>query len=86
MAKNENMLKAKQNSFDEFYTEYQAISDEISHYRNHLKGKVIYCNCDDPASSNFWRYFHNNFASLGLKELISTHFVKDSEPSYSISY
>lgn len=33
MAKNRNMLKAKQNTFDEFYTEYRAISDEISHYR-----------------------------------------------------
>lgn len=86
MSKNKNMLEAKANPFDEFYTEYQAVSNEISHYRNSLKGKVIYCNCDDPASSNFWRYFHNNFASLGLKELISTHFVKDSEPSYSMSY
>lgn len=86
MAKNKNMLDAKANPFDEFYTEYQAVSNEISHYRNSLKGKIIYCNCDDPSSSNFWRYFHNNFASLGLKELISTHFVKDSEPSYSMSY
>ena len=86
MANNEKLMIAKEVKFDEFYTEYKTISDELSHYRKHLKGKVVYCNCDDPCSSNFWRYFHNNFASLGLKKLISTHFVKDSEPSYKIEY
>ena len=46
--------------------ESNTISDELTHYRNHLRGKIVYLNCDDPFSSNFWRYFHNNFASLGL--------------------
>ena len=86
MANNEKLMIAKEVKFDEFYTEYKTISDELSHYRNHLKGKVIYLNCDDPSSSNFWKYFHNNFASLGLKKLISTHYVKDSEPSYKMEY
>ena len=86
MANNEKLMIAKEVKFDEFYTEYKTISDELSHYRKHLKGKVIYLNCDDPSSSNFWRYFHNNFASLGLKKLISTHYVKDSEPSYKMEY
>lgn len=86
MAKNERMLKAKEDKFDEYFTEYKAIASELPHYREHLKGKIIYCNCDDPGYSNFWKYFHNNFASLGLKKLISTHFVKDSEPSYKIEY
>lgn len=86
MSKNERMLKAKDTKFDEYFTEYRAISTEIPHYREHLKGKIIYCNCDDPVYSNFWRYFHNNFSSLGIKKLISTHYVKDSEPSYKIEY
>ena len=54
MANNEKLMIAKEVKFDEFYTEYKTISDELSHYRNHLKGKVIYLNCDDPSSSNFW--------------------------------
>ena len=86
MANNEKLKNAKEVKFDEFYTEYSTISDELNHYRKHLKGKVVYLNCDDPSSSNFWRYFHNNFASLGLKKLISTHYVKDSEPSYKMEY
>lgn len=86
MADNKKLMHAKEAQFNEFYTEYKTISDELTHYRDHLKGKVIYLNCDDPCSSNFWRYFHNNFASLGLKKLISTHFVEDSEPSYKLEY
>lgn len=86
MPNNEKLMQAKEAQFDEFYTEYKTISDELTNYRKHLKGKIVYLNCDDPCSSNFWRYFHNNFASLGLKKLVSTHFVKDSEPSYKIEY
>jgi len=86
MAKNGNLHDARAAKNNEFYTQYQTISDEMSHYRDHFNGKVVYCNCDDPTWSNFWRYFHNNFASLGLKKLIATHYVKDSEPSYMIEY
>ena len=41
---------------------------------------------DDPAWSNFWKYFHENFDSLGLKILISTYYRKDSELSYAMIY
>ncbi len=86
MAKNDNLHKAKTNAADEFFTQYQDISNECSHYREHFKGKTVYCNCDDPAWSNFWKYFHNNFASFGLKKLISTHYQKGSDPSYAMIY
>jgi len=85
-SKNTNLRKAKETKNDEFYTQYQDIANEIGHYRQHFKGKVVYCNCDDPTWSNFWRYFHNNFASLGLKKLISTHYQANSEPSYCMEY
>ena len=71
MAKNENLHKAKKNAKDEFYTQYRDVSNECVHYRPHFNGKVIYCNCDDPTWSNFWRFFHNNFRSLGIKKLIA---------------
>ncbi|MBE6121653.1 MAG: adenine methyltransferase [Erysipelotrichaceae bacterium] len=86
MAKNENLHTAKVNANDEFYTQYSDIANELGHYREHFKGKTVYCNCDDPTWSNFWRFFHNNFSSLGLKKLISTHYQKDTEPSYALIY
>ena len=83
---NDKLMKAKSEKNGEFYTEYQTISNEMGYYRTQLRGKIIYCNCDDPAWSNFWKYFHNNFTSLGLKKLISTHYQEDSEPSYKMEY
>lgn len=60
---------------DEFYTQISDIEKECSHYKSHFKNKIIFCNCDDPDTSNFWRYFHINFSHLELKKLIATHFV-----------
>jgi hypothetical protein len=34
----------------------------------------VYCNCDDPFESNFFRYFVLNFNKLGLKRLITTSY------------
>ena len=62
-------MKAKQ---DEFYTQIDDISNELKHYRDHFRGKVVFCNCDDPYESNFFKYFALNFNSLGLKKLIAT--------------
>ncbi|WP_288622948.1 adenine-specific methyltransferase EcoRI family protein [uncultured Streptococcus sp.] len=81
-----SLHNAKKVKNDEFYTRYKDIAEEMGHYREHFRDKVIYCNCDDPTQSNFWRYFHNNFASLGIKKLIATHFQEDSEPSYALIY
>lgn len=61
--------KAKQ---DEFYTQYGDIQRELKIYKEHFKGKVVYCNCDDPRESQFFRYFSYNFEHLGLKKLIAT--------------
>jgi hypothetical protein len=60
---------------DEFYTQISDIEKECSHYTTHFKNKIVFCNCDDPDYSNFWRYFHINFTHLGLRKLISTHFL-----------
>ena len=32
-----------------------------------FQNAVVYCNCDDPDESNFYRYFANNFDHLNLK-------------------
>ncbi|MDK2063343.1 adenine-specific methyltransferase EcoRI family protein [Aliarcobacter butzleri] len=77
-AKNQNLHKAKQVKNDEFYTQIEDIEKELQHYKQHLKGKVVYCNCDDPEWSNFFGFFSLNFKKLGLKKLITTHYTKDS--------
>lgn len=82
---NANLCKAKGAKNDEFYTQLTDVSKELMHYKEHFKGKVVYCNCDDPTWSAFWKYFHLNFSVLGLKKLISTHYDK-IEPTYQMIY
>lgn len=69
---NANLSAAKAAKNDEFYTELPEISAELNNYTDKFQGKVVICNCDDPAESNFVKYFLMNFNRLGLKELIAT--------------
>lgn len=69
---NSNLHAAKNAKKDEFYTQLADIENELKHYTHHFKNKVVYCNCDDPRISNFFRYFAHNFERLGLKKLITT--------------
>jgi hypothetical protein len=69
---NKNLRAAKAAKNDEFYTQLADIEKELRHYSDQLRGKVIFCNCDDPFESNFFKYFAMNFNQLGLKKLIAT--------------
>ena len=71
MAK-KDLAQAKVGNHDEFYTQLPDIEKELVHYRDHFRGKVVFCNCDDPYESNFFKYFALNFNALGLKKLIAT--------------
>ena len=75
---NKSLTNAKKVKNDEFYTQYGDIQKEIEAYLDYdpksFKGKVVYCNCDDPYESNFFRYFVLNFKKLGLKRLITTSY------------
>ncbi|MCO5051298.1 MAG: adenine-specific methyltransferase EcoRI family protein [Verrucomicrobiae bacterium] len=75
---NENLTNAKRAKNDEFYTQYGDIQKEMEAYleydANVFRGQVVYCNCDDPYESNFFRYFVLNFNKLGLKRLITTSY------------
>lgn len=75
---NKNLTNAKRKKNDEFYTQYSDIQKEVESYLefdpNVFRNKVVYCNCDDPYESNFFRYFTLNFKKLGLKRLITTSF------------
>ena len=85
MADNSRLNTAKTRKKDEFYTQLADIEREMAHYRAHFHGKTVLCNCDDPVYSNFWKYFHTNFGSLGLKKLISTHY-DPTAPTYKMEY
>lgn len=75
---NRALAKAKSARQDEFYTQYVDIQKEVEAYLEFdpdtFRGKVVYCNCDDPFESNFFKYFAANFNKLGLKKLITTSY------------
>ena len=68
----QNAWKAKK---DEFYTQLPDIEAELRHYKEHFRGKIVLCNCDDPFESNFFKYFAMNFNHLGLAKLTATSYV-----------
>lgn len=72
MAGNSNLHAANKAKKDEFYTQLSDIANELKHYKQHFAGKIVFCNCDDPYESNFFKYFALNFNVLGLKKLIAT--------------
>lgn len=72
MAGNTNLAQAKAARDDEFYTQLPDIERELHHYRQHFRDKVVFCNCDDPFESNFFKYFVLNFNRLGLAKLVAT--------------
>ena len=67
-----DLAQAKDAKKDEFYTQLSDIEKELVHYREYFRDKVVFCNCDDPYESNFFKYFALNFKALGLKKLIAT--------------
>ena len=72
------MDKAKKEKADEFYTQLNDIEAELKYYKAYFNKKIVFCNCDDPYESNFFKYFALNFNYLGLKKLIATCY--DSSP------
>lgn len=90
MSKNNNLHAAKTAKNDEFYTRFDDINFEVNlaehGYRPFFKDKIVYCNCDDPEESNFWKFFKARFNGLKLKKLISTHYDQEGKSSYKLEY
>ena len=70
--KNKSLHKAKVAKEDEFYTQRTDIENELRHYKEHFEGKVVFCNCDDPYESEFFKFFALKFNDFKLKKLIAT--------------
>ncbi len=77
-SQNKDLNTAKVAKKDEFYTQYIDIQKEVEAYvefdPDTFRGKVVYCNCDDPFESNFFKYFAANFNKLGIKKLITASY------------
>ena len=92
MSTNKNLHNARKAKNDEFYTRLEDIQAELNHYKDKFKGKVVFCNCDDPFESNFVKFFLTTFFQLGLKELIATGYYvspitgKEFNPKTGILY
>lgn len=75
---NRSLSAAKAAKQDEFYIQYVDIQKEVEAYLEYdpdtFRNKIVYCNCDDPFESNFFKYFAANFNKLGLKRLICTSY------------
>jgi hypothetical protein len=78
LGRSSRLTAAKAAKQDEFYTQYVDIQKEVEAYLEFhpdtFRSKVVYCNCDDPFESNFFKYFAANFNKLGLKKLVSTSY------------
>jgi hypothetical protein len=85
MAGNKNLHNSRADKADEFYTHLSLIESELKHYKEHFKGKVVLCNCDDPYESEFFKYFAMSFNALGLKKLIATCYIDSSIANTQLS-
>ena len=79
---NSNLISARRDKNDEFYTQWKDIETEMNAYLEYnpdvFRDKVILLPCDDPTWSNFTKYFALRFNYLGLKKLISTSYAPSS--------
>ena len=78
-ATNNTLHKAKKSKSDEFYTLLEDIERELAFYKDWFYGKTIYCNCDNPRESNFFKFFFRNFKGLGLKKLVASYYVPNTK-------
>lgn len=87
---NRTLASAKKAKQDEFYTRYIDIQKEVEAYLEFdpdaFRDKIVYCNCDDPFESNFFKYFAANFNKLGLKKLLTTSYDGSPIASAQLSF
>ena len=86
-SKNTSLHAARKKKDDEYYTRGEDVRRELKRYSDsdldHFRGKTVYCNCDDPTASEFYKYFDNKFKELGLKQLITTCYRNASSDFFS---
>lgn len=73
-------------SGDEYYTRPQDAEKEINKFHEYYKGKIVYCNCDDPSWSEIYKTLKRHFHEYGIKHLIATYMPRESRQAYRIDY
>lgn len=83
-----HLAAAKSAKRDEFYTQYDDIKREVELYYEFnpdvFRDKVIYLPCDNPRTSNFNRYFIDNFNRFGIKRLVCSCYNPSGKGSYFV--
>ena len=82
---NKSLDNAKIKKNDEFYTQYEDIETEVVYFKDQLRNKIIFLPCDTQ-ESNFYKYFKENFFSLGISLLRATHLERKNEHSFMIEF
>lgn len=82
---NKSLDNAKIKKNDEFYTQYEDIETEVAYFKDQLRDKIIFLPCDTQ-ESNFYKYFKENFSSLGLSSLRATHLEREGEHSFMVEF
>lgn len=83
---NSNLQKAKIMKNDEFYTKEEDVTKELINYSSFFKNKKIYCNCDNPLISEFWKYFFKHFDELLLRSLTATYYAPNQAHTFLTKY
>lgn len=65
--------RAKAEKDNEWYTQRSDVEQELSEYREQLRGKRVYHNADG-LESEFWQYSLRNYESLGLQRVDATEY------------
>ncbi|MDR0696102.1 MAG: adenine-specific methyltransferase EcoRI family protein [Christensenellaceae bacterium] len=73
---NNQLHRAKELKNNEFYTFMDDIENELSKYDlAQFESKIVYCNCDDPTWSNFFKFFIKWGQRLKIKEVHFTNYA-----------
>ena len=67
--------RAKKAKNDEFFTLRGNVEKEVVFYRDQLRGKTVFCPCNDRPGTAFVEHFHAQYAHLGLAGLIATDYA-----------
>lgn len=81
------LAKALHKKDDEFFTSHYDANLCLQQITEHLRGKVIYCNCDNPAYSAIVKWFCHNYNKLQLKGLYCSYYNPNVEfTTYAYKY
>lgn len=74
MGNNKTLRKAKGNKKDEFYTQYNDVANELTHYKEQYKNKNVWCPCDDFEKSQFVQFLYDVREEWGINKIMTSSY------------